>query len=91
MNKRQRIIHIIRKEYERAESAYRIAFANRVGVDAACNAWDDFNKDDGVGSISANPHCPQMAQKTEDAARVYAAQMREAYEHVVDVFTEDDV
>jgi hypothetical protein len=94
MDKRQRIVSILRKEYERAAESYRKAHAERVGMDAAANAWERFNDtgrvpcphDDGVGSISQNPHSGGRWSEREQAAKLYASQMREAYEFVVDTF-----
>jgi hypothetical protein len=83
---RQRIVNLVRAEYERAAEAFRHAHAERVGIDAAANAWDDFNKDDGIGCISQNPHNTIAASKREEAAKLYASQMREAYSHAVDTF-----
>ena len=86
MDKRQRIISILRAEYERAAKSYRNAHAERVGMDAAANAWDRFNPDDGVGSISQNPHSSGQWSDREQSAKLYASQMREAYEFAVDTF-----
>lgn len=90
MNKKQRIVSIIRSEYERASEAYRQAHAERVGMDAAANAWDDFHPQDGVGGFSQNPHVGVQWLKREEAARIYAAQLREAYEFAVDTFLADE-
>jgi hypothetical protein len=86
MDKRQRIVAMLRAEYERASEAYRKAHAERVGMDAAANAWDEFNPDDGIGGMSQNPHSSGRWSEREEAAKLYAAQMREAYEFAVDMF-----
>ena len=86
MTKQERIVKLLRSEYERAAESYRKAHAERVGMDAAANAWDQFNPDDGVGGMSQNPHSSGRWSEREEAAKLYAAQMREAYEFAVDTF-----
>lgn len=86
MDKRQRIVNILRAEYERASEAYRKAHAERVGMDAAANAWDKFNPNDGIGGMSQNPHNNIKWSQREEEAKLYAAQMKEAYEFAVDTF-----
>lgn len=86
MNTQQLIVSILRAEYERASEAYRKSHAERVGMDAAANAWDEFNPHDGVGGMSQNPHLSCRWSEREEAAKLYASQMREAYEFAVDTF-----
>lgn len=88
LNKKQRIVAILRAEYERASEAYQKAHAERVGMDAAANAWDDFHSD-GIG-MSQNPHSSRRWSEREEAAKLYAAQMREAYEFAVDTFLKNE-
>ena len=89
MNSKERIVKLIRAEYERASEAYRKAHAERVGMDAAANAWDQFNPDDGVSGFSQNPHNSNRLSQKEETSKVYAHQMREAYEFAVDTFLSD--
>ena len=86
MDKRQIIVAMLRAEYERSAEAYRKSHAERVGMDAAANAWDEFNPDDGIGGMSKNPHGSRRWSEREEEAKLYAAQMREAYEFAVDTF-----
>jgi hypothetical protein len=86
MDKRQRIVAILRSEYERSTGEYRKAHAERVGRDAAANAWEKFNPDDGIGGRSQNPHSSSRLTDREEEAKFYAAQMRETYEFAVDTF-----
>lgn len=88
ITKQQRIVGMLRAEYERAEAAHRTAYAERVGMDAAANVWDDLNRNDGVGGIRQNPYNTLTASTREESAKLYASQMREAYEYAVDVFIE---
>jgi hypothetical protein len=88
MNAQQRIVSIIRNEYERAVEVHRRAHAERVGIDAAANAWDEFNPGDGVGSFLQNPHNTLRASEREEAAKLYESQMRECYTCAVDTFLE---
>ena len=90
LNKKQRIVAILRAEYERASEASRKAHAERVGMDAAANAWDDSNPDNGVGGMSQNPYSSDQWSKREEEAKLYAAQMREAYEFAVDTFLKNE-
>ncbi len=86
MTKQQRIVNMLRVENERAQEAWRHAHAERVGIDAAAIAWDEFNPQDGVGGFSQNPHNTNQASEREERARVYAAEIREAYEFAIDTF-----
>lgn len=95
MNAKQRIVSIIRSEYEKAEQAHRMAFAERVGIDAASNAWDDFNKHnnlDGVGCRYDNPHTTQAlaAIRREEAAKLHYLHMKDAYQCAVDTFLSEE-
>lgn len=90
MDKRQLIVSLLRAEYHRASEAYRHAHAEHMGQVAAANAWDRLNPDDGVGGFKSNPYNVQNASDKEDRARVYAAQMREAYDFAVDTFVSAD-
>ena len=90
LNKKQRIVAMLRAEYEKASEAFRNAYATRIGMDAAANAWDDSNPDNGVGGMSQNPYSSDQWSKREEAAKLYAAQMREAYEFAVDTFLKNE-
>lgn len=89
MDKRQRIVELLRAEYHRASEAYRHAHAEHMGQVAAANAWDQLKTDDGVGGFSSNPYNVSVASEKENRARVYAEQMREAYDFAVDTFVSD--
>lgn len=86
VSKQERIVALLRVEYHRASEAYRKAHAEHAGAIAAANTWDQHNRDDGVGGVSRNPYNVQTASENDERARVYAAQMREAYEFAVDTF-----
>ena len=88
---KQRIVSLVRAEYERASEAYHKAHAERVGMDAAANAWDEFNPEDGVGGMRQNPHAGGRWSEREEAAKLYASRMRQAYELAVDTFVSDGV
>lgn len=85
-DKRQRIVALVRAEYHRASEAYRKAHAEHMGQVAAANAWDDLNPEDGVGGRSSNPYNVSLASEKENRTKVYAEQMREAYDFAVDTF-----
>jgi hypothetical protein len=85
---RQRIVNMLRAEYERATTAFRHAHADRVATDAAANAWDQFNPEDGVGGMSTNPYNANAASRREEEAKIHAAHMKDAYEYAVDTFIE---
>lgn len=89
MNSKQLIVNIIRREFDMASESYRHAHAERVGIDAAANAWDDFNKNDGIGGFSTNPHNTTLAAIREHTAKVHYENMREAYSCAVDTFIAD--
>lgn len=89
MNAKQRIVSLIKWEYDRAEREYRSAIAERAATIAAANAWDDYNPMDGVGGMSTNPYITSNADKRENDARVFALQMQEAYDLAVNTFLED--
>jgi len=86
MDKRERIVSLLRTEYHRASESYRHAHAEHMGQVAAANAWDDLNPNDGVGGFKSNPYNVQLASEKEQRARLYAEQMREAYDFAVDTF-----
>ena len=86
MDKRLRIITVLRNEYERAVEAYRKASAERAGIDAAANTWEESHPDDGVGGFSQNPYTDTGHAEREHAAKLYAAEMCEAYKFAVDTF-----
>jgi hypothetical protein len=87
-HRQQRIVAILRREYEKANEAYRHAHAEHMGAVASANAWDQCNPEDGVGAFGRNPYNIDAASKRDTDARVYAADMRDAYEHAVDTFVE---
>ena len=88
MNPSQRIITLVRREYVLAEENFRRAHAERVGTDAAANAWDEYCTHDTVGGFSQSPHNTQRASEREQRAKEYYQQMKDTYEHAVDVFLE---
>lgn len=88
MTPKQRIVAILREKYNEAETNYRRAHAEHMGQIAAANAWDELNKDDGVGGFSSNPYNITNASNKDTAAELYLSQMREAYNFAVDTFVE---
>lgn len=86
MNAKQVIVNLVRREYDRALEEYKKAIAERAGCIASANAWNEFNKDDGIGGISMNPYNLNAADQKEERARVFVGQMKQAYELAVDTF-----
>ena len=84
------IIKTIADKRNQAEECYRKAYAERVGMDAAANAWDDCNQNDGVGGFSTNPYTQRDYTKAEDDAKLAAAKWKEAYELAVAFFITDE-
>lgn len=80
------IINLLRREYEQAEYNHRQAYAERVGMDAAANVWDDFNKENGAGSFSQNPYDSLTYSQKEERAKLAAAKMKAAYELAINTF-----
>lgn len=89
MDKRQRIVALLRAEYHRASEAYRHSHAEHMGQVAAANAWDQLKPDDGIGGFRSNPYNVSIASEKENQARLYAEQMREAYDFAVDTFVSE--
>lgn len=91
MEPRQLIVKIIREKYERAQEDLKHAHAERVGLDAACNVWDDFNKEDSIGGMSQNPYSSQAhtAALRESQLQTSVAHMKRAYELAVDTFLKE--
>jgi len=92
MEPRQLIVKIIREKYEKAQEDFRHAHAERVGLDAACNVWDDLNKEDGIGGISQNPYATQArtAALRESNLQTFVSHMKRAYDCAVDTFLKDE-
>lgn len=86
IHKRQLIVSILRNHYEQAATAYRHAHAEHMGMIAAANAWDEANKEDGVGGFSRNPYNISIAANKEEQCRISAANLQGAYEFAVDTF-----
>lgn len=86
MNKQERIVAIIRREFTIAMDAHYLAYAERAAAIAGANAWDEFHPDDGVGGFSRNPYNLNAADKKENDARIHKDNMRDAYEFAVDTF-----
>lgn len=86
MNAKQRIVAILRREYEQAVTNYRLAHAQHIGIVGAANTWDECNPDDGVGGMSQNPFNITAESNKDNAARIHAENMKEAYDLAVDTF-----
>jgi hypothetical protein len=86
MDKRQLIVSLLRNECDRACAAYRHAHAEHAGTIASANAWDESNKEGGVGGFSQNPYRVSVAAEKDERCRVYYQQIKDAYEFAVDTF-----
>ena len=89
-NKQTMIVTLIRCEHEKAVEAYRRASAERAGMDAAAKVWEETHPDDGVGCFSQNPYVNTGHAEREEAASLYAAEVRDAYKFAVDTFIGHD-
>lgn len=78
------IVRVLRKHLEEATKDHMEASVSHFGCIATYNAWDDLNRD----LVGKNPHDIGRASEREMRARIYLANMQEAYDFAVDTFLE---
>lgn len=88
MNEKQKIVDIIRVEYEKVRDAYMRAHAERVGLEHAEKAWDYLMPEDSIDFIPSNPYSSNLPQalKKEEQAKIEFKAMENVYKVAVSTF-----
>lgn len=92
MNKQQRIVKILRREYDFKLRDYVQKMAERAAVIAGARVWDQHNPEDGVGGISGNPYKVEAAKEAAEEASQRLSEIQEVLDFAVETFLgEEDV